>query len=707
MPTLGLSSFLGLTTVCDTFLGATFAVHPSGAFVYGAGRLVIVHNSTTNEQRIFPGHTRRINAVAVSPCGRYIATGQDADGPGQSLIRLWTFEDGNSLIIPAFTTGVRHISFSPDSQFIAACSSACGSVGCWAVEDGLLIGRYTAKDATANSFVVFRRVPAAELRPRAPLLFVTGDHNKICKHTLTFNRATLSYDMTSAEVPMPSTGTVRSFVCADVSGAWCFCGTQAGELVVFNLETGVYRTMMKYCKGCLGSILALSAAGPEATDARTLALSSIDGDLLIIYGADAVYNVVSERSLPDGPSITCLSHHENTLFAVVGSGSVLGFPLEGVALGGSLTRTKYDSTYLNKQGNRGELPGQQGFTSFGPHDRQFTCKPLTAAGPNDVRSYALCEPNLVISFPALPLIVSCPLTIDGHDYLVGATAAGTLQVWELAGLGVAQSSLLASAQAISTTVAATAICVGKDLIYVGFNSGYIGCFRFTAGRLEKAFEIPNAHRAAVTCLAVNDSLLVSGGADGGIFAYKPTSGAHLAKVTGSFCKVLSLVLDLVVPTLVHASFSEGFIHTYDFKTETPRRLKNRQLPSGSGGFAHTIAQVPTGRYELVCACVDGCVRFYDFDVADPVQEIYVPQDIFVNHRGRYLLACNANALVSAGCETEGDEVLMTLACEADEWVPADTQLCNGVSVASIWLASDGTRVVITGFDGEVAVYELS
>ena len=554
--------------------------------------------------------------------------------------------------------------------------------------------------------------------------FVSVDYNKIYSHLLVFNRATLTYEMTTSTIAMPTTGTVRTFTTGIVSGDFCFCGTPSGELCVFNLKTSTLRTILKYFKCSVTSILLLQESRTYPVVAECYALSSSDGDVIVIYGQDMLFNVVSDLSM-ESSSITCLSHciAGACLYAIVGSGAVFRFELERAMLQGDLAREKYDSVYLNKRGNVGELPGQQGFNNFGPQDRKFTVTPLRKSdapptSANLIVGFSLGQRSLVFSFPTLPLVVSCSLVVGGQEYLVGATQSGTVQVWHLLGLGSAATrgnptSLIATMQVSSASTAATAICTLEDTIYVGFSNGSIAALKMVpaAGEgfvLRKLFDIPNAHRAAVSALDVNSQVLASGGADGGIFTYSPSSGAYLAKITGNFCHIFSVKCDILVPTILHASFSEGYIHTYDLKNAAqPKRLKNRQLPGGSNGFAYSISQVPVGRYELACACVDGLLRFFDFDVDAPVQAIALPSSVFVNHKGRYMIDCNDKVLISAGCETEGDEVIMSLVCGADDWIPADTQFCNGVNGASVWLSKLGSQVVLTGFSGEVAVYDIT
>lgn len=725
MAEISLHSLLGISTSFGTFQARNFIVHPSGSLVYSTGKLLIIHNPETGEQRIFPGHTQTITTVAVSPCGKYVASGQDTDGAGQSCIFLWTYESGESVVLEAFPSGVRFIDFSPDSHFLAACSLTCGLVACWSCDDYTVIGRFTAKDASCNTFVAFGQIAPDEVKkPRPSMNFVSVDYNKIYSHLLVFNRATLTYEMTTSTIAMPTTGTVRTFTTGIVSGDFCFCGTPSGELCVFNLKTSTLRTILKYFKCSVTSILLLQESRTYPVVAECYALSSSDGDVIVIYGQDMLFNVVSDLSM-ESSSITCLSHciAGACLYAIVGSGAVFRFELERAMLQGDLAREKYDSVYLNKRGNVGELPGQQGFNNFGPQDRKFTVTPLPKSdapptSANLIVGFSLGQRSLVFSFPTLPLVVSCSLVVGGQEYLVGATQSGTVQVWHLLGLGSAATrgnptSLIATMQVSSASTAATAICTLEDTIYVGFSNGSIAALKMVpaAGEgfmLRKLFDIPNAHRAAVSALDVNSQFLASGGADGGIFTYSPSSGAYLAKITGNFCHIFSVKCDILVPTILHASFSEGYIHTYDLKNAAqPKRLKNRQLPGGSNGFAYSISQVPVGRYELACACVDGLLRFFDFDVDAPVQAIALPSSVFVNHKGRYMIDCNDKVLISAGCETEGDEVIMSLVCGADDWIPADTQFCNGVNGASVWLSKLGSQVVLTGFSGEVAVYDIT
>jgi len=71
--------------------------------------------------RTLNGRDNDANVIAFSPDGLYLATGTGQGGQGLSL-NLWRVSDGERVVgrIPAFNNGTISVSFTPDSQYLAA-----------------------------------------------------------------------------------------------------------------------------------------------------------------------------------------------------------------------------------------------------------------------------------------------------------------------------------------------------------------------------------------------------------------------------------------------------------------------------------------------------------------------------------------------------------------------------------------------------------
>ena len=135
-----------------------------------------------------------------------------------------------------------------------------------------------------------------------------------------------------------------------------------------------------------------------------------------------------------------------------------------------------------------------------------------------------------------------------------------------------------------------------------------------------------------------------------------------------------MLFDRVVSTILHVAVRDGFLTTYDV-AKNCSRLKHRAV-GGSSAMITSLCQIDGGRYELVCACLDGTVKFYDFDVNEAVQVVKMPPGCLL--KGKLFVDVYQNKLVAGGCYMEADEVLLCMQMKDEEWVPVGSQLTNGV-----------------------------
>lgn len=53
-------------------------LHPDEKhLLYPMGHKVVIRNIETSEQRFLSGHTNNVTALCVSPCGKYVGSGQN------------------------------------------------------------------------------------------------------------------------------------------------------------------------------------------------------------------------------------------------------------------------------------------------------------------------------------------------------------------------------------------------------------------------------------------------------------------------------------------------------------------------------------------------------------------------------------------------------------------------------------------------------
>lgn len=197
----------------------------------------------------------------------------------------------------------------------------------------------------------------------------------------------------------------------------------------------------------------------------------------------------------------------------------------------------------------------------------------------------------------------------------------------------------------------------------------------------------------ISTVACNQQLVAVGQQDGKVFLLDYQLQI-VQKITDYGQKVTALTFDKVVPTILHVANSNQ-LTSYDVKAQV-QRLKNRPQSAIITG----LQQVNFGRYELVAACLDGTLKFFDFDMAEAVQVTKMPPGCIVSKK--LFINIVEDKLVAGGCYLDADEVLLTMQCQQHGWEPVGSFLSNGVVISSI--SADHEQVQITGFGGEIAVY---
>jgi WD40 repeat protein len=223
-----------------------------------------------------------------------------------------------------------------------------------------------------------------------------------------------------------------------------------------------------------------------------------------------------------------------------------------------------------------------------------------------------------------------------NDVFGTVSKDGTVRVWELS-----EYSLVAQN---TEPVEGLCLAFGDRVLVSGWEDGFMRGYDPSSG--YKQWEIPNAHREAMTAVAVNDKCYVSGGRGGAVRVWKAdATRALLAQFAEHKQAVTKVIIDNQMPWLIHSCGLDRATFTYDLKTE--RRTVTHQNREGS---FNSMAQRIDSEQELVTVGGDGLIHFWDCDVREPVYICADPNQLSVSGvsispSGRFLATCGKDAMV--------------------------------------------------------------
>ena len=111
---LSLSQVLGMSSLNN----AAFQTSQGDVF-YTAGCVCVRYNPLANRQVDFYTSSKPITCLKVSPCGRYLATGERGHMPS---INVWDIRTKELVVrLVGHKHGIGCLTFSPDSNLIVTC----------------------------------------------------------------------------------------------------------------------------------------------------------------------------------------------------------------------------------------------------------------------------------------------------------------------------------------------------------------------------------------------------------------------------------------------------------------------------------------------------------------------------------------------------------------------------------------------------------
>lgn len=111
-------------------------------------QIKVINLTNGQTQRVFAGHTDAVNAIEVSPNGKYLLSGSN-----DKSARIWDLATGQELRkLTVNCWKVLSVAFSENGKY---CATACndGSIKVWEVESGLLISSVEAQNYNAFGIV--------------------------------------------------------------------------------------------------------------------------------------------------------------------------------------------------------------------------------------------------------------------------------------------------------------------------------------------------------------------------------------------------------------------------------------------------------------------------------------------------------------------------------------------------------------------------
>ncbi|KAG6616959.1 WD repeat-containing protein 16 [Phytophthora cinnamomi] len=225
----------------------TIHAHPSDpdSYITCMGSAVVIgkiHDSQS--QVLLCAHEEEINVLSMSNTGAFLASAQIPPHSGRTdrggaFIVIWDLTSGRERYrLEGFFRHVLQMAFSPDDHFLAASSEDCRII-LWDMRTSEVV--LTKAFPTPVTILNWGKMDEKCRRPKYSLCFAHS--SQLLFGELAYDIAGMQYRLEVSTFSMPNVGIARSYICATITQTRTdvLAGTSAGELVVFNTESLVYR----------------------------------------------------------------------------------------------------------------------------------------------------------------------------------------------------------------------------------------------------------------------------------------------------------------------------------------------------------------------------------------------------------------------------------------------------------------------------------
>jgi cilia- and flagella-associated protein 52 len=466
---------------------------------------------------------------------------------------------------------------------------------------------------------------------------VYGIGSQVFQGLLYFEAERVQWTIKSTPYAMPpSGGLVRTFHCATVSNDkhFVYVGTTGAEMMVYSRSSKpIFRGAIPVCNHGVRSILML----PDGS----VICGGGDGLLKTLVGEDMSWEEVGSVNL--GGHLSSLSMAPEGAEVVVGSSL------------GQVYRCASHDLSLN------------------------TC----------VSSCHLSS-------------VKCVAFGSRSDQFVSGSSNGELRVWDLSDYACQACLKIPKSGGVSAVCVvdpdegvSSSVGIGGSAVVSGWQDGTIRCHDIqTLNR--QIWQIPNAHRGGVTCVAVHCTgslqYMVSGGADGVVRIWRLSNRELVTQFSEHSKTVTRVLVDVLKPHLVHSASLDMSVLTYDLKTQ--RRTVSHLVQRG--GFQDMTQRVDSEQELITCDNM-GRLLHWDCDVRDPVAVVQDPS-------GLPLSCCVVSPSSQYIAFAGQDATLKVLTIQGNEVVGIGQGHSDGITM--IRWTPDEKQIVTVGDDSCICVWNL-
>ena len=270
------------------------------SFVKSMGCLVAIENLNDQfDQKFLRGHDMQISALAVSPKGTYIASGQigTISYKGNAApIFVWDVATQRRITaLRGLTMRVTAIEFSTDERFLCGIGEDC-LLYVWELATSEVVYGQKLPDAAS----ILKWVEHKPENRRISYELVIGYDNMVFRGDFEYDLGRVQWSLKLVPYAMPpGGGIIRMFTDVEVSAdlTSIYVGTTGGEVMVYRRGATVFRACIPVCTQGLTTLMVLPSSG-------NIVCGGGDGTISVLQGGDMGWSMKTQVS-PGAEFIRC------------------------------------------------------------------------------------------------------------------------------------------------------------------------------------------------------------------------------------------------------------------------------------------------------------------------------------------------------------------------------------------------------------------